>query len=202
MHMIKINNVEKEYVIDLNEVPQNEHKLDVESYDDELYFLSWGVSFSNGTGFSYQITSRDSMLIEIDDYEEMKNEGLIILKNNKKESINIKIKPNESALNEKVYTFKLGTFSSENDEISINIVSKMNGKSKPWEIDYDGRPYNLDVSATKTKLKIKSNEQEGFEFLFNIVLLQEKSNNKLVLTLKRNLDGIIEIIKIDERPNK
>lgn len=194
--MIKVNNTIKEYILDLNQSFDDEYILNVESFDGDM-FLSWSVSFANGEGFSYYTDYRNRLTIKINNLETFKNEALVVLKNSKKESILIKILPNQEAIKEKVYTFKLGKATTESESIKINVVSKVNGKNHPWSVEYDGKPYNLNVSYTKTKLNIVSEEEKGFEFKFLIVIIQEKSENKISIALKHNPDGTIEIIKTD-----
>lgn len=192
--MITINGTEKEYVLDLNQSFDTEYALNVNSYYDNI-FLNWDVSFMNGNGFSYTINSIDSLLITIDNLDEFKNESFLILKNNMKETVLLRIIPNKEAIKEKVYTFKVGKIiNSEPNEIQINVTSKMNGKSQPWVVEYWGKPYMLDVSYSKTKLNIISKEREDFEYTFLIIISQEKSKNKINISLKHNSNGIIEII--------
>lgn len=192
--MITINGTEKEYVLDLNQSFDTEYALNVNSYYDNI-FLNWDVSFMNGNGVSYTINSIDSLLITIDNLDEFKNESFLILKNNMKETVLLRIIPNKEAIKEKVYTFKVGKIiNSEPNEIQINVTSKMNGKSQPWVVEYWGKPYMLDVSYSKTKLNIISKEREDFEYTFLIIISQEKSKNKINISLKHNSNGIIEII--------
>ena len=192
--MITINGTEKEYVLDLNQSFDTEYALNVNSYYDNI-FLNWDVSFMNGNGFSYTINSIDLLLITIDNLDEFKNESFLILKNNMKETVLLRIIPNKEAIKEKVYTFKVGKIiNSEPNEIQINVTSKMNGKSQPWVVEYWGKPYMLDVSYSKTKLNIISKEREDFEYTFLIIISQEKSKNKINISLKHNSNGIIEII--------
>jgi hypothetical protein len=194
--MIKVNNAIKEYILDLNQSFDDEYILNVESFDGDM-FLSWSVSFANGGGISYYTDYRNRLTIKINNLETFKNEALVTLKNSKKDSILIKILPNQEAIKEKVYTFKLGKVTTESETIKINVVSKVNGKNHPWSVEYDGKPYNLNVSYTKTKLNIVSEEESGFEFKFLIIIIQEKSKNKLTIALKHNSNGTIEIIKTD-----
>ena len=192
--MITINGIEKEYVLDLNQSFDTEYALNVNSYYDNI-FLNWDVSFMNGNGFSYTINSIDSLLITIDNLDEFKNESFLILKNNMKETVLLRIIPNKEAIKEKVYTFKVGKIiNSKPNEIQINVTSKMNGKSQPWVVEYWGKPYMLDVSYSNTKLNIISKEREDFEYTFLIIISQEKSKNKINISLKHNSNGIIEII--------
>lgn len=192
--MITINGTEKEYVLDLNQSFDTEYALNVNSYYDNI-FLNWDVSFMNGNGFSYTINSIDSLLITIDNLDEFKNESFLILKNNMKETVLLRIIPNKEAIKEKVYTFKVGKIiNSKPNEIQINVTSKMNGKSQPWVVEYWGKPYMLDVSYSNTKLNIISKEREDFEYTFLIIISQEKSKNKINISLKHNSNGIIEII--------
>ena len=194
--MIKVNNTRKEYILDLNQSFDDEYILNVESLDGDM-FLSWSVSFANGEGFSYYSDYRNRLTIKISNLETFKNEALVVLKNSKKESILIKILPNQEAIKEKVYTFKLGKVTTESESIKINVISKVNGENHPWSVEYDGKPYNLNVSSTKTKLNIVSEEEKGFEFKFLVIITQEKSRNKISIALKHNSDGTIEIRKTD-----
>ena len=195
--MIKVNNTIKEYILDLNQSFDAEYVLDVYSYDSSDNFVSWDVSFTNGSGFKYYIDSKNSLVISINDLEKFFKEAFLIIKNSDKECVLIKILPNQEAIKEKVYTFKLGKVTTESESIKINVISKVNGKNHPWSIEYDGKPYILNVSSTKTKLNIISEEDKGFEFTFAIVIVQEKSKNKLTIALKHNSNGTIEIIKTD-----
>ena len=195
--MIKVNNTEKEYILDLNQSFDTEYVLDVYSYDSSDNFVSWDVSFTNGSSFKYYINSKNSLVISIIDLENFFKEAFLIIKNSDKECVLIKILPNQEAIKEKIYTFKLGKVTTESESIKINVISKVNGKNHPWSVEYDGKPYNLNVSYTKTKLNIVSEEENGFEFKFLIIITQEKSRNKISIALKHNSDGTIEIIKTD-----
>lgn len=194
--MITINDVKNEYVLDLNKSFETKYILNVKSYDNGI-FLSWSVSFMNGSGFSYYSTSKEELVITIHDLEKFFNKAVLILGNSRKESILLTIIPNEEAIKEKTYTFKLGKVETTPNALRINVNSKVNSINHPWFVEYDGKPYNFDISSLKTKLNIICNEDINSEFTFIIIIAQDKSNNKIKMTILHKSDGTMEIIKTD-----
>lgn len=190
--MISISGFEKTYVIDLNESTDEVYTLSVDSN------VPWNISYvSNLDLIHAKLFSRKGLKINVD-IRRLKEDGLIILKNLKKETISILLKPNIEESRERVYTFKLGKHSISGKTISFNVISKENGKTEPWSIIRDGLPINYNINKTKTKLSLTLSMILATEFISRILLRQDNSGKEIEIKLKHTDSDSVELYSTKE----
>ena len=137
--MIKINNIEKEFILDLNDFPYNEHKLKVSSKDEKGNAIPWDIEL-----VSNKIVKADrdmnSTLKITTDVEKLKSDSIVVIRNTAKEFFKITLKYNVVLTREKTYKFKITKKSTEGRKTRIRILSKENNVDTEWECTYDGKP--------------------------------------------------------------
>ena len=190
--MIKIGIFLREYVLDLNEEPKDEHELLVYSKGESGNALPWGIEFVDNK--SVQVEKYGDKLFIKTDYKELKNEVSISLRNYAKERIIIKIKPNNEALIPKVYVFQTDDIKFENGEVSFNIISTVNDNGQPWRCSYLGNPLSYEFSQTEgegsCEMHIKLLTELMTEFKSKIIFEQEKSGKEIEISLFNDKNGI------------
>ena len=190
--MIKIGIYLREYVLDLNKEPKDEHELIVYSKGDDGNILPWGIEFVDDK--SVQVEKYSDRLIIKTDYTELKNEVTISLRNYAKERLVVKIKPNMEALIPEVYSFEISDMKFENGEVSFGIISTVNDKGQPWRCTYLGYPLSYEFSQTEGKgscrMHIKLLTELITEFKSKIIFEQEKSEKEIEMSLFNDKDGI------------
>jgi hypothetical protein len=193
--MIGIGEITDLYVLDLNlSDEQDEYVLDVLSEENGLH-CSWGIDTIVGSRYLNVSTSgRDKLEISVN-LDKFKKKGLIILKNVIGEKLRIIVLPNLEATREKNYVFKLGKTSVSGKTMTINVISKENGKNIPWEITYDGKPISYDISKLKTKFSVTLTSIPYSELTSLFELTQDKSNKKITIKLFHKDADSIEILE-------
>ena len=192
--MISINGIENTYVIDLNESTDEVYTLSVDSFMGKIS-IPWNVSsISDIENISASLSSNSTLKIDVN-INELKKDGVIVLKNLRKERINIILKHNIEASREKVYEFKLGKHTIDGKSITFNIISKENGKNEPWSIVYDGKPISYSINKTKTKVTFTLSMILATEFVSHIVLQQDNSGKEIEIKLKHVDSNSVELIK-------
>ena len=190
--MININNFQKEFTLDLNEIPYDEHELHIISRGDKGNYLPWGIEFVDNK-FVQAEKYGDKLLIKTD-YKELKNEVTISLRNYAKERIVVRIKPNTEALIPKVYNFEMTDMVFENGEVSFSIISTVNDDDQPWRCSYLGYPLSYEFSQTEgegsCEMHIKLLTELMTEFKSKIIFEQDKSGKEIEISLFNDKDGI------------
>lgn len=191
--MISISGKTNEYTLDLNEYPYGHNELEIDSSIDG-FPITWGIYYISTPVIEAHSVYGNKLFLNID-LKNLKENGTIILRNTSHERITITVIPNIEETREKNYIFKLGKSTVSGKTITINIVSKENGKTEPWEITRNGSPIGYNISQTKTKLIIELNSILASEFTSNFELLQTNSGKRINFQLKHVDNNSVELIK-------
>lgn len=191
--MISINGKSKRYILDLNTSTDSHRELIVDSSINGSR-ITWVISYISDPILDVHSFSSNKLSIDTN-LKELKKEEFIILKNIKKEEIIIIVKPNIEMSRERNYTFKLGKSTISGKTITINIVSKENGTTEPWEIVRHGEPISYEISKTKTKLTITLTAILASEIITNFELQQTNSGKIVTFQLKHKDNDSVELIK-------
>lgn len=197
--MLQINKEEKEYKLDLNEFPNEQHILQIESVDENGNFLPWGVEFITNSKIYTNIRNRNELLI-LANLVSIAKEEYLLIRNYKGERIKVIITPNTEAIRPKEYKFKITKKIINGRNIKIKILSKETTYEIPWECTYTGKPLLYEItplSSDKSEfVEIKSQGEIYNEIEIPIVFKQKKSGNEITLLLKQTNDSV-EVIKAD-----
>jgi len=197
--MFKINGIENEFILDLNEQPYSEHSLIITSEEDGGNHLSWGIEFTSSNFVSSELIGINTLNLYID-MENMKEESFVILRNYSNERVKLIIKPNNFLTSLKKYKFKLTKKNVNGRKISIKIFSKENNNETGWKCTYDGSPLNYSIipmeSNSSGNVEIELLD-ELFTDVFTVIeFTQNRSNEVIELKLKQSNEKV-EIIKAD-----
>jgi hypothetical protein len=197
--MIRIDNFEKEYILDLNENPYDEHILTIESRGDKGNNLPWAVELINNSSITAVRGTGDTLHVTLD-VEELKSDAFIVLRNYKKERLKIFVKHNALLSAPKTYKFRISKKSTDGRKTKIRILSKENNKEIGWKCTYDGKPLNYSITPMESD-KSGNVEIELIDELFTnissvIEFTQEKSGEKISLYLNQDNNNT-NIIKAD-----
>lgn len=195
--MIKVNGIKKEFVLDLNDFPYNEHKLKVSSKDEKGNAIPWDVEL-----VSNKIVKADrdmnSTLKITTDVEEMKSDSIVVIRNTAKEIFKITLKYNVVLTREKTYKFKITNKSTEGRKTRIRILSKENNVDTEWECTYDGKPLSYVIkpmSSNKSGYVDIWMKDELYSRINTLIeFTQIKSGNVIKLKLNQG-NNDTEIIK-------
>ena len=91
--MFKIDNIEREYTLDLNERPYNNHSVKVTSEVAPNRRLPWGVELVSNPLVKATPGANNTLDIFVD-MEKLMEDAFILLRNYNRERIKIIIKPN------------------------------------------------------------------------------------------------------------
>ena len=195
--MIKVNGIKKEFVLDLNDFPYNEHKLNVSSKDEKGNAIPWDVEL-----VSNKIVKADrdmnSTLKITTDVEKLKSDSIIVIRNTAKEMFKITLKYNVVLTREKTYKFKITKKSTEGRKTRIRILSKENNVDTEWECTYDGKPLSYVIkpmSSNKSGYVDIWMKDELYSRINTLIeFTQIKSGNVIKLKLNQG-NNDTEIIK-------
>lgn len=198
--MITVNEFEKEYVLDLNKVPYDEHTIKVHSKKSFGDRIPWGVEIVSSPLVSAEIGAGDTLNISVD-IENMKEESFILLKNYAKERIKIILKPNIKLTSSKTYKFRISKKTADGRKTRIRILSKENNSEIGWKCTYDGRPLNYTIKPMESGKSGYVDIELMDELFINnfhsvIEFTQDKSNEVIKLELNQENDNT-EIIRAD-----
>jgi len=189
--MININEISDEYVLDLNKYANGEITLPVNSS------LPCNVSFvSDKTLINTSLIASKTLKLSVDT-QELKKDGVVVVRNLRKEKIRIIIKPNIKESRERIYVFKLGKHTINEKSITFNVISKENGKTEPWHVSYDGKPISYVIRQTKTKITFTLSTILATEFTSNIQLKQDNSGKVINIKLKHKNNNSVQLEKVD-----
>lgn len=196
---MKVNDTEKEYVLDLNNFPYDEHELKITSARGDGKFLPWGVELVTNPNIVVEPLSNDTLLINLDS-EALMTDERIVLSNYDKEKVRIHIIHNDYVAQPKSYTFRVSKQSVDGRKTRIRIISKENKAETGWECTYKGSPLSYDIKPLKStrsgyvdielKSRLFTNVKSMIEFT------QNGSENKIRLVLNQSNDNT-EIIRAD-----
>lgn len=197
--MIRINGFEKEFILDLNEHPYNEHVINIESKGENDSSIPWGIEMISSELLTVKPSANNTLNVNVD-IEEVSNECFILLRNYAKERIRIVIKPNDILSAPKEYKFRISKKSTDGHKVRIRILSKEKDREIGWKCTYDGQPYNYSISPRRNNksgyVDIILLDKVLVEFNSLIEFTQESSGEVIQLKLKHSNDST-EIIKAD-----
>jgi hypothetical protein len=198
-HMLQIDKEEREYTINLNEFPYEQHVLHIDSVDDNGTFLPWGVEFVTNSKIYTTIKSRNELLV-LANLESIHKEEYFVIKNYRGERIKVFMTPNTEAIRPKEYKFKITKKIIDGRNLKIKILSKETTYEIPWECIYDGKPLSYEITPSASEkseyVEIKPHGELYGEIEIPIVFKQEKSGKEINLLLKQTNDSV-EVIKAD-----
>ena len=191
--MISISGKTNEYVLDLNEYPYTHNELEIDSSING-FPLTWGIYYVSTPIIKAESVYGNKLFLDVN-LKDLKTNGTIILRNTSHERITITVTPNIEEIREKNYIFKLGKDSVSGKTVTMNVISKENGKTEPWEVAKNGRPIGYKIAQTKTKLVIELNSILASEFTSKFELLQINSGKIINFQLKHVDNNSVELIK-------
>lgn len=195
--MIKINNIEKEFILDLNDFPYNEHKLKVSSMDEKGNAIPWDVELVSNKIVKTERGINNTLNITTD-VEKLKSDSIIVIRNTAKEIFKITLKYNVVLTREKKYKFKITKKSTEGRKTRIRILSKENNVDTEWECTYDGKPLSYVIkpmSSNKSGYVDIWMKDELYSRINTLIeFTQIKSGNVIKLKLNQG-NNDTEIIK-------
>ncbi len=187
--MISINGIKNEYIIDLSESVDNKYVLSTDSND------SINISYvSNSDAIYAYIFEKNNISIEVDK-KKLTKEGVIILKDLRKNTYKIILKPDYESFRERNYVFNLGKHSISGKSITFNVVSKENGVNEPWSVFTDMSPVSYNVDKKKTKVTLTLTMELATESMSTVVLRQDNSGKEIKIKLKHADSNSVELIK-------
>jgi hypothetical protein len=195
--MIKINNIEKEFILDLNDFPYNEHKLKVLSKDEKGNAIPWDVELVSNKIVKAERGMNNTLKITTD-VEKMECDSIVVIRNTAKEIFKITLKYNVVLTREKTYKFKITKKSTEGRKTRIRILSKENNVDTEWECTYDGKPLSYVIkpmSSNKSGYVDIWMKDELYSRINTLIeFTQIKSGNVIKLKLNQG-NNDTEIIK-------
>ena len=197
--MIKIGDFEKEFTLDLNKYPYDEHTINIESKGEGDANIPWGVEMVSCDLVTAKPGAASTLNVNVD-IDELSDECFILLRNYTKERMKITVIPNTELSAPKTYKFRITKKSTDGRKTRVRILSKENGKEIGWSCTYNGQPYEYSISPMK-------GDKSGYvdivltdELLTTVTSLieftQEKSGEVIQLKLRQSNDST-EIIKAD-----
>ena len=197
--MIKIDGFEKEFTLDLNEHPYDEHIINIESKGEGDANIPWGVEMVSCDLVTAKPGAASTLNVNVD-IDELSDECFVLLRNYTKERMKITVIPNTELSAPKTYKFRITKKSTDGRKTRVRILSKENGKEIGWSCTYNGQPYDYSISPMK-------GDKSGYvdivltdELLTTVTSLieftQEKSGEVIQLKLRQSNDST-EIIKAD-----
>ena len=197
--MLKINDFEKEFVLDLNEHPYDEHIINIDSKGEGDTNIPWGVEMVSCDLVTAKPGAASTLNVNVD-IDELSDECFVLLRNYAKERMKITVIPNTELSAPKTYKFRITKKSTDGRKTRVRILSKENGKEIGWSCTYNGQPYEYSISPMK-------GDKSGYvdivltdELLTTVTSLieftQEKSGEVIQLKLRQSNDST-EIIKAD-----
>ena len=197
--MFRINEIENEFILDLNDYPYDEHSLTVTSEEGDGSHLSWGVEIVSSNFISLEPIGVNTLNVNVD-IENLKEESFVILRNYNNERIKLVIKPNILLTSPKEYKFKLTKKKANGRKVNIRILSKGNDNEVGWKCTYDGSPLNYSITPMESdgssNVEIELLDELFTDISTVIEFTQNKSNEVIELKLNQSNDKI-EIIKAD-----
>ena len=195
--MLKIDNFEKEYILDLNDKPHNNHSLKVTSEVAPNMRLPWGVELVSNPLVKATPGTNNTLDIFVD-MEKLMADAFIVLRNYNRERIKIIIKPNFIIISPREYTFKITRKTTDGKKARVKLLSKENDREIGWECTYQGKPLNYSIEPLKSDksghIEIELLDDATSDFQTVIEFTQKRSGKVIELKLNQNSDGV-QILK-------
>jgi hypothetical protein len=190
--MLKLNNFDREFILDLNKKPNDEHTFTITSKGEANNPLPWGIEYVSDNSVIVN-KNGDTLSVQLD-HKKLVSEITISLKNYKKERLILKIKPTLEALEDKTYKFGISDRNIDNGVLKVVVESTVNNRKQPWKMTYSGDPLTYDFIINDNELEIILLTELISEFKTKIVLFQEDSENEIELNLLNDKGGIKKLI--------
>lgn len=189
--MITIDKKSDEYILDLNEVPYDEHTIKVSSVNSNGEHIPWGIEMMSNNFISAEPGINDTLNVYID-IENLTNDAFILIRNYEKERLKIVIKPNILISSPKTYKFRISKKSTDGRKTKIRILSKENNNEIGWKCTYNGKPLNYSIVPMESD-KSEYVNIEVIDELFTeidsiIEFTQDKSGEVILLKLHQTND--------------
>lgn len=186
--------IENEYTLDLNRNSGNTFDFEIESSHNGKK-CRWIVSYiSDVNSISYEELVLGGIRINVE-IEKLVTKRFLILQNIYGDKFTLWITPNDDAIRERTYTFKIGKHSFVNNVFTFNIISKETKYKLDWVITYGGRPLPINAHKSQNKLIVELLEPMMVNYIGEVKIMQYETNTELVLEFKNNEDGTIEFIE-------
>lgn len=197
--MIKIGDYDKEFILDLNEIPYDEHEIHIDSRASNGRSLPWGVEIVSSKLISATHGAGDSLNISVD-VEKLKEDAFVLLRNYNKERLKIVVKHNSLLAADRAYKFRISKKSTDGRKTRIRILSKADNDEIGWKCTYDGKPLNYSITPMRSD-KSGYVDIEVLDELFTdvpsvIEFTQERSGEMIKLILNQKNEDT-EILKAD-----
>ena len=190
--MISISGTGKIYEIDLSESVDNEYALSIDSNK------SINITYVSNKDVIYAyVFEKNKIFIEVNK-KKLTKEGLILLKDLRKNEYKITLKPDYEAFRERNYIFKLGKHNISGNSITFNITSKENGNYEPWSVITDMSPISYDVDKKKTKVTLTMSMILATESNGSVIFRQDNSGKEIKIKLKHVDNNSVELYETKE----
>jgi len=194
--MISINGVTDKYILDLNEYPNEHNELVIDS-NYNGFPSTWAIDYVSSLVMNTYKTNDSTLNIDLS-LSELKEDGIIIIRNIREEYIIIVVKPNIEGIREKNYKFKLGKSTISGNSITFNVISSENGSYEPWSVEYDGAPLSYAIDKKKTKITFTLESKLLIEYISTIILNQDNSGEKIKIKLKHSDSDSVELYETEK----
>lgn len=181
--MLTINGHSGEFVIDLNQSHNQIYEFAIVSEKSNGRFIPMGIDTNTNPSAIQVEWKQDHKIVFIVDLEQIKQTETVYLKNYAKERLAVRFLPNAEESSPKTYMFKVGKAQVDGKKLSLSIISKQNKKSWPWEIEYLSQTLSYNTHHTQNKLIVELQTAVADKLSTVIILMQQKSNKRLILHL-------------------
>jgi len=194
--MIKIEKESSDYELDLNKSDKNVYDITVDSRDDNDNVIPWTVMFVSNDTIKYSEEGIDKLHFTFD-LTSIKNVDYVLIRNYKKETARIRIKPNFKEAAEKKYVFRIYKYDIlGKNKIKFMVKSEVNNEPIEWECTYNGKPfvYKIDKENNSITLELKSIPLT--DIIGYIELTQNKSNKVINVQMEHHKEGEMKVHSI------
>lgn len=194
--MIKIEKESSDYELDLNKSNKTTYDITVDSRDDKDNVIPWSVVFVSNESIKYSEEGIDKLHFTFD-LTSIKNVDYVIIRNYKKETARIRIKPNFKEVSEKKYTFRVYKYSIlGNNKIKFMVKSEANNEPIEWECTYNGKPFVYEINKDKDSITLELKSIPLSDVIGYIELTQNKSNKVINIQMEHHKQGEMKVHRI------
>ena len=186
--MISIDKKSGEYVLDLNEMPYDEHTIKVSSVNSNGENIPWGIEMMTNDFISAEPGADNTLNVYVD-VEHFTSDAFILLRNYEKERLKVIVKPNLMLSAPKTYKFRISKKSTDGRKTKIRILSKENNNEIGWKCTYDGRPLNYSIVPMES-------DKSGY---VNIEVIDELFTEiDSIIEFTQDRSGEVTILKLNQ----
>lgn len=192
--MITLEKGTNEYEIDLNKSEDFIYYVSVDSRDANGYNSPWAVIECSNYSIWYSEEGFGTLLLTFV-LENIKKSEYLILANKSGDKARIIVKPNLEAIKPKKYEFRVSRYDiTDDNDITLQVVSNCNGKRLPWSCTYDGRPYDYEIEKSDNEIRLSMKSIGDVTGM--IELMQEKSSKTIIIELNHKKEGRMSVKSI------